>query len=67
VFRVKLVNLQIVQEEKLCENSAKMGRILMNELSKLPKDIVTTVRGKGLLCAIVINSSGDRSGYWDIR
>lgn len=34
-----------------------MGRILMNELSKLPKDIVTTVRGKGLLCAIVINSS----------
>jgi len=41
----------------LAENAEKLGRILREELSKLPNDIVTTVRGKGLLNAIVINSS----------
>lgn len=44
-------------EERLPENAAKMGKILMDELKKLPKDVVNTVRGKGLLCAIVINPS----------
>lgn len=33
-----------------------MGRILVSELKKLPKDVVIDVRGKGLLCAIVVNA-----------
>uniref|UniRef100_A0A915DLP6 Ornithine aminotransferase n=1 Tax=Ditylenchus dipsaci TaxID=166011 RepID=A0A915DLP6_9BILA len=54
--KIAIEALEIVKDEQLCENATKMGKILMQELSKLPKDIVTTVRGKGLLCAIVINS-----------
>ena len=46
-----------MEEEKLAENADKLGKIFREELSKLPKDIVTTVRGKGLLNAIVVNSS----------
>ena len=41
-------------EEKLAENAERLGHILREELSKLPSDIVTIVRGKGLLNAIVI-------------
>lgn len=49
--------IQILQDEKLVENSAVMGDLLMNKLKTLPKDVVSTVRGKGLFCAIVINKS----------
>ena len=44
-----------MEEEKLAENADRLGQILRSELSKLPKDIVSTVRGRGLLNAIVIN------------
>lgn len=41
----------------MAENAQRMGELLRAELSKLPKDIVTTVRGKGLLNAIVIRET----------
>lgn len=46
-----------MEKEKLAENAQRMGEILRAELSKLPKDIVTTVRGKGLLNAVVIKET----------
>lgn len=46
-----------MEDEKLAENAEVMGTFLRAELSKLPKDIVTTVRGKGLLNAIVIKET----------
>lgn len=46
-----------MEEENLAENAEKMGIILRNELMKLPSDIVTAVRGKGLLNAIVIRET----------
>ena len=49
--------MEVLEEERLAENADRLGKIFREELSKLPKDIVTTVRGKGLLNAIVINSS----------
>lgn len=53
--RIALAALRVLEEEKLAENAQKLGVILREELAKLPKDIVTLVRGKGLLNAIVIN------------
>ena len=47
----------MLQEERMCENAMKMGKILMSELRKLPEDVVPVVRGRGLLCAIVISES----------
>ncbi|KAJ4435860.1 hypothetical protein ANN_18480 [Periplaneta americana] len=57
--KVAIAALEILQEEKLSENAEKMGKILRSELSKLPKDVVSCVRGKGLLNAIVINKEFD--------
>lgn len=55
--RVAMAALEVLQEEKLAENAFKMGDLLRSELSTLPKDVVSVVRGKGLLNAIVINES----------
>ncbi|XP_016942652.4 ornithine aminotransferase, mitochondrial [Drosophila suzukii] len=57
--RVAMAALEVLQEEKLAENAFKMGELLRGELSKLPKEVVSVVRGKGLLNAIVINQKYD--------
>ncbi|XP_043277402.1 ornithine aminotransferase, mitochondrial isoform X2 [Venturia canescens] len=57
--RIALEALRVLEEEKLAENAAKMGQLLRDQLSKLPKDVVTLVRGKGLLNAVVINEKFD--------
>lgn len=61
--RIAMEALKVLEEEKLAENAAKMGEILRSELGKLSKDVVTLVRGKGLLNAIVINEKIDA---WEI-
>ncbi|XP_001352966.2 ornithine aminotransferase, mitochondrial [Drosophila pseudoobscura] len=57
--RVAMAALEVLQEEKLAENAYKMGDLLRSELGQLPKDVVSVVRGKGLLNAIVINQKYD--------
>ncbi|KAK1794164.1 hypothetical protein P4O66_011064, partial [Electrophorus voltai] len=61
--RVAIAALQVLEEEKLAQNAERMGRILRAELSKLPKEIVTVVRGKGLLNAIVIKETEDYDAW----
>jgi len=61
--KVAMAALQVLTEEKLAENADKMGALLRQELGTLPKDIVSVVRGKGLLNAIVIHSKHDA---WDV-
>ena len=58
---------KVLEEEKLAENADKLGRLFRDELRKLPRNIVTTVRGKGLLNAIVIDSSTLLTDYFDTR
>lgn len=53
--KVAIEALSVLINERLTENAFQLGEILRAELSKIPKNIVTTVRGKGLLNAIVIN------------
>uniref|UniRef100_A0A4W3HGH6 Ornithine aminotransferase n=2 Tax=Callorhinchus milii TaxID=7868 RepID=A0A4W3HGH6_CALMI len=55
--RVAVAALEVLEEENLSENAEKMGKLLRDELMKLPSDIVTTTRGKGLLNAIVIRET----------
>ncbi|XP_012283210.1 ornithine aminotransferase, mitochondrial-like [Orussus abietinus] len=57
--RVAMEALKVLEEEKLAENAEKLGKILRDELNKLPRDVVTLARGKGLLNAIVINKEID--------
>tara|TARA_B100000989_G_C19498590_1_gene453215 strand:+ start:345 stop:1592 length:1248 start_codon:yes stop_codon:yes gene_type:complete len=60
--------LEVVLEEELAENAYKLGmrfREAMQELAD-STNLVTAVRGKGLLNAIVINDSPDSSTAWDL-
>ncbi|XP_061397521.1 ornithine aminotransferase, mitochondrial [Musca vetustissima] len=61
--RVAMAALEVLQEEKLAANAYKMGELLRNELNKLPKDVVSLVRGKGLMNAMVINAKYDA---WEV-
>ncbi|XP_062381580.1 ornithine aminotransferase, mitochondrial [Sardina pilchardus] len=61
--RVAIAALEVLEEEKLAENSEKMGQLLRTELMRLPNDVVTTVRGKGLLNAIVIKETKDYDAW----
>lgn len=65
---VAIAALEVVRDEKLAENAERLGKIFRAELSEFAKenDLVTLVRGKGLLNAIVINDTEDSSTAWDI-
>lgn len=55
---VGIAALQVVEEEGLAENAARLGEIFRGGLREIAGryPIIQTVRGKGLLNAIVINS-----------
>ena len=58
--KVGIAALKVILDEKLPENAEKMGQLFRKELStRLSKDIVTSIRGKGLLNAIVIDAKYD--------
>ena len=63
--KVVMSALEVVKDENLCENAYKLGEILRNELRKIETDMITTVRGKGLLNAIVIKPKNGNEA-WDV-
>ncbi len=66
--KVALAALKVAVEENLAENAERLGIIFRAELSAFSKenDLVTSVRGKGLLNALIINDSEESSTAWDI-
>jgi len=60
--------LQVVVDENLSENASKLGKLFRGKMQKLVENenILTGVRGKGLLNAIIINSDENSSLAWDI-
>ena len=62
---VAISALTVIKEEKLAENSEAMGQLLRNELSKLNSPYIKTIRGRGLLNAIVINHPNPEAA-WDL-
>lgn len=65
---VAMEALQVVKDEKLAENADALGQLFRHEMQKLvdEKGVVTLVRGKGLLNAIVIDSHEDSDLAWNI-
>ena len=56
--------VEVIVEEKLPENSYKMGEYLRSELAKLNSHHVAEIRGKGLLIGVDIRSeSGPARGF----
>ena len=63
--KVVMSALEVVKEEKLSENAFILGKILRNELRLIDTDMITCVRGKGLLNAIVIKPKRGKEA-WDV-
>lgn len=62
---VAMEALQVLKDERLAENADKMGEFLRAGLKALNSPVIQTIRGKGLLNAIVINESKGISA-WDL-
>lgn len=65
---VAIAALEVIDEEKLAENAERLGIIFREHLGKYIKNsnIVSLVRGKGLLNAIVINDTEESDTAWNI-
>jgi ornithine--oxo-acid transaminase len=53
---VSMEALQVLLDENLAQNAYELGEFLRNELSKINSPLISEVRGKGLLNAIVIKN-----------
>lgn len=60
--------LQVVADEKLAQNAERLGQVFRDRMKALMKKttLITLVRGKGLLNAIVINDSPDSETAWNL-
>jgi ornithine--oxo-acid transaminase len=65
---VAIAALEVIKEENLAENAERLGIILRKGLNEIAErnNLITLVRGKGLLNAIVINCGEDSDLAWEI-
>ena len=65
---VAIAALEVIREEKLAENAQRLGVVLREGLNKIAQrnSLITLVRGKGLLNAIVINCEESSDLAWNI-
>ena len=62
---VAIKSLEVLKSEKMAENAEKMGERLRQGLINLKSPFITTIRGRGLLNAIVINHTNPDAS-WDL-
>jgi ornithine--oxo-acid transaminase len=62
---VAIKSLEVLKSEKMAENAEKMGARLRQGLANLNSPFITTIRGKGLLNAIVIKHENPEAS-WDL-
>lgn len=65
---VVVAALDVIKDEKLAENAERLGKLFRERMNALivKSDLVTLVRGKGLLNAIVINDSPQSETAWNL-
>lgn len=61
--KVGIAALEILRDEKLAENAFKMGELFRTRLEKIDSKLISTVRGRGLLNAIVVNPDGEKNAW----
>lgn len=62
---VAMESLKVLREEKMAENAEAMGELFRKELEDLGSPLIGSIRGKGLLNAIVINHP-DPEAAWNV-
>lgn len=63
--KVAMASLQVLKDEHMSDNAAKMGEIFRNALSNLNSPFISCIRGRGLLNAIVIKHHNPEAA-WDL-
>ncbi|RKP31407.1 ornithine aminotransferase [Metschnikowia bicuspidata] len=66
---VAMAALQVVKDELLAARAEELGQVFRSKLQELlaeSKGVIIEVRGKGLLCAIVIDDSKTKGTAWDL-
>jgi ornithine--oxo-acid transaminase len=61
---VAIAALEVLRDEKLAENAARMGELFRAEMKKLRQPWILEVRGKGLMNALVVDPKGPVKA-WD--
>lgn len=66
--KVAIAALEVVENEELSANARRLGKLFREEMNKFIEttELVTLVRGRGLLNAIVINDHQDSNTAWNI-
>jgi ornithine--oxo-acid transaminase len=63
--KVAIAALEVLKDENLAERAEELGKKFRAELRKIDSPMVELVRGKGLLNAIVIKPTNDKTA-WDV-
>jgi ornithine--oxo-acid transaminase len=63
--KVAIAAMDVILDEKLVENSNRMGEIFRKEMKSIDSEMVEMVRGKGLLNAVVIKPTNGKTA-WDV-
>lgn len=65
---VAMEALEVIRDEKLTQNARRLGEVFRERMQKLvdASDLLVSVRGRGLLNAVVINDAPDSSTAWDL-
>lgn len=63
--KVAIAALEVVKNEKLAENSEKLGVIFRDEMKSIKSEMIGLVRGKGLLNAVVVTPKNGKTA-WDV-
>lgn len=66
--KVAMAALEVVTDENLAENAQRLGVLFRKEMQRIidNTNLVTTVRGKGLLNAIIINDTPESETAWNL-
>jgi len=64
--RVATESLKVLVDEKLSDNAEKMGKKFRNEINNMKLPNVESIRGKGLLNAVVIDNTNRKDYAWEI-
>lgn len=63
--KVAIAALEVIKNEKLSENAERLGKTFRSEFQNIKSDMIETVRGKGLLNAVVIKPKNNKTA-WDV-
>jgi ornithine--oxo-acid transaminase len=66
--KVAIAALEVVTDEKLAENSDRLGKLFRAEMNRILEktDLIVKVRGKGLLNAIIVNDTEQSKTAWNL-